>query len=51
MTVNQVNITVHRLRKRLGVIVRAVVAETVDSPVQVNEEIRLLMESIAKGGK
>jgi RNA polymerase sigma-70 factor (ECF subfamily) len=43
MASGTVAVTVHRLRSRLQELIRAEVAQTVDSPKQVAEELRHLM--------
>lgn len=46
LTEGAVKVAVHRLRKRLGEVVRAEVAKTVDSPAEVEAELRYLMSAL-----
>lgn len=49
MTENAVKVTVHRMRQRYGELLRAEVAETVESPDGINEELRYLVSIIREG--
>ena len=42
-----VKVAIHRLRKRFREIVRADIAQTVEGPAQVDEELRYLVEVLA----
>ncbi len=46
LTEGAIKVAVHRLRKRLGEVVRAEVAKTVDSPEEVDAELRYLMSAL-----
>jgi len=46
MTESAVKVTVHRLRRRFGELVRAQIGQTVDSPVKVDDEIRDLFAAL-----
>jgi RNA polymerase sigma-70 factor (ECF subfamily) len=46
MTVSNVKITVHRARKRYGELLRKAVRQTVESDVEVDRELRELMDSL-----
>jgi RNA polymerase sigma-70 factor (ECF subfamily) len=41
-------VTVHRLRRRFRELLRAVIAETVAKPEEIDEEIRFLMATLSK---
>jgi hypothetical protein len=43
-----VKVAVHRLRKRFRELVKAEIAQTVDSPAQIQEELRYLVEVLAR---
>lgn len=49
MTEGAVKVAVHRLRQRYGELLRAEVAQTVTTPVEVNEELRYLVSVIRDG--
>jgi DNA-directed RNA polymerase specialized sigma24 family protein len=42
-------VALHRLRKRMGLSLRAEVAETVETPAEVDAELALLFEALASG--
>jgi len=46
LTEGAVKVALHRLRKRLGEVVRAEVARTVDTPQEVDAELRYLMSAL-----
>ena len=47
ISVNAVNVAIHRVRQRFGALLRQQVAETVSSEGEVDEEIRCLMSVLA----
>jgi len=47
MNEGAVKVAIHRLRKRFREIVRADIAQTVEGPAQVDEELRYLVEVLA----
>ena len=49
MTEGAVKVAVHRLRQRYGELLRAEVAQTVTTPVEVDEELRYLVSVIRSG--
>lgn len=49
MTEGAVKVAVHRLRQRYGALLRAEVAQTVRTPVEVDEELRYLISVIRNG--
>lgn len=49
MTEGAVKVAVHRLRQRFGELLRLEVAQTVATPVEVNEELRYLISVIREG--
>ena len=49
MTEGAVKVAVHRLRQRYGELLRAEVAQTVTTPVEVDEELRYLISVIRNG--
>jgi RNA polymerase sigma-70 factor (ECF subfamily) len=49
MTEGAVKVAVHRLRQRYGELLRAEVAQTVTTPVEVDEELRYLVSVIRNG--
>ena len=49
MTEGAVKVAVHRLRQRYGELLRAEVAQTVATPVEVEEELRYLVAVIRNG--
>jgi len=49
MTEGAVKVAVHRLRQRFGELLRSQVAQTVSTPVEVNEELRYLVSVIRDG--
>jgi len=49
MTEGAVKTAVHRLRQRYGKLLRAEVAQTVATPVEVDEELRYLVSVIRSG--
>jgi RNA polymerase sigma-70 factor (ECF subfamily) len=49
LSAEAVKVTVHRLRRRYGELLRAEIAQTVSSPVEVEEELRSLFAAL--GGK
>lgn len=48
MTVVSVRVTVHRLRKRYGEVLRAEIAQTVSSPGEVEDELNELIRALAE---
>ncbi len=49
MTEGAVKVAVHRLRQRYGELLRAEVAQTVTTPVEIEEELRYLVSVIRSG--
>ena len=49
LTEGTVKVAVYRLRKRFGELLRAEIAQTVATPVEVNEELRYLVSVIRNG--
>jgi len=49
MTEGAVRVSMHRVRQRYGELLRAEVAQTVSTPVEVNEELRYLVSVIRDG--
>jgi len=47
MSEGAVKVTVHRLRRRFGELLRAEIAETVDGSDEVEAEMRYLLESLS----
>jgi RNA polymerase sigma factor (sigma-70 family) len=47
MTEGAVKVTIHRLRRRFGALLREEIAETVSDPAEVDEEIRELFRSLS----
>ena len=48
LNVNAVKVRVHRLRERFGELLRAAIAETVDTPAEVDEEVRYLIQVLTQ---
>jgi RNA polymerase sigma factor (sigma-70 family) len=48
MSESAVKVAIHRLRKRFREIIRAEISQTVDSPAEVDEELRYLVEVLAR---
>jgi RNA polymerase sigma-70 factor (ECF subfamily) len=48
MSEGAMKVAVHRLRKRFREAVKAEIAGTLDGPTQVQEELRYLVEALAK---
>ena len=46
--VNAIDVAIHRLRKRYGVVLRQLVAQTVTTPAEVNDELRYLTNIIGR---
>jgi hypothetical protein len=46
-TEGAIKVTVHRLRRRFGELVRDQIAQTVDSPAEIDEEIRELFTALS----
>jgi len=46
ITEGALKVTVHRLRRRFGELVRAQIAQTVDNPDEIDDEIRELFASL-----
>ena len=47
LTENAVRVALHRLRRRFGELLRGHITPTVDSPVEVDEEIRQLVAALS----
>ncbi len=50
MTEGALRVAVHRLRRRLGALLRAEVAQTVSDPEEIKSEIRNLVQAIGRAG-
>jgi RNA polymerase sigma-70 factor (ECF subfamily) len=48
MTEGALRVAVHRMRRRLGLLLREEVAQTVESPDEIDDEIRFLLHAIAR---
>jgi len=46
MTEGAVKVTIHRLRRRFGELVRDQIAQTVEKPDEINDEIRELFAAL-----
>jgi RNA polymerase sigma-70 factor (ECF subfamily) len=51
MSESAFKVAVHRLRKRYREVLRAEIAETVEDPSQVEDEIRYLLTALSRGGQ
>ena len=49
MTESNVKVSLHRLRRRFGELLRARVKETVDNEAEVDDELRALMDCFGSG--
>jgi len=48
MSPGAVRVAVHRLRRRFGELVRREIAQTVSSPVEIDDELRHLWSSVSR---
>jgi RNA polymerase sigma-70 factor (ECF subfamily) len=49
MTEGAAKVAIHRLRKRFRELVKAEIAQTVDDPAQIQDELRYLLEVLSQG--
>jgi RNA polymerase sigma-70 factor (ECF subfamily) len=49
MSESAAKVAVHRLRQRVGELLRSEIAHTVESPAEVDDEVRALFEALRVG--